>query len=102
MDNKKKLMWIALVLILIMFAFFFVLFKLISENSVCVSNPLLYTAENFYVNTRIQENSLFTCSVEDIRFFFDKNGVYSVNPYFEPIDLEIGFDIPMSPVSGET
>ena len=78
--KQKHIITIAAITMILIFAFAFVMVKLIQESNECVSNPFTYAAKQIVDKKGDNIYSLCSCQVGELEFYFDREGLYQANP----------------------
>lgn len=88
MNNQKKLYLILAFVIICLFAFIFVLIKIVKVNSECMQNPFMYGASKIIDEKGEGIYSVCSCDVGANKFYFDKFGIYKEHPMLNFIELD--------------
>lgn len=80
MNHKKQIYLILAFIIICIFAFIFLLVKIIKVNSECMANPFVYGANKIVDSKGEIIYSLCSCPIGDNEFYFDRWGIYKENP----------------------
>lgn len=91
MENKKKIIILSVVVLVLIMAFALVMVKLIVENGKCVDDPFRYAAQKLENSGGNYACSCSSLDPELLDFSFSTEGIKIKNPnenYFNINDLE--------------